>query len=127
MCLGWIFPTSDFCRAGYVVRYCFKLTVSWKVLLYPSMVIERFAWFISLAWHLWSLRDWRTSVPDLLAFVLFIEKLGGMFYVTSSFFPFVALLHMFSVLIIMWNRDIFSDPINLLFCKLTFMGMFFFR
>lgn len=34
-------------------------------------MIDRFSGYCSLAWHLWSLWTWKTSVQDLLAFFFF--------------------------------------------------------
>jgi hypothetical protein len=40
------------------------------------MVIERFAGYSSLGWHLCSLRVCMISVKDLLAFIVAVEKSG---------------------------------------------------
>jgi hypothetical protein len=40
------------------------------------MVIESYAGYSSLGWHLCSLRVYITSVQDLLAFIVFGEKSG---------------------------------------------------
>ena len=42
----------------------------------PSMVIESFAGYSSLDWHLCSLRVCMTSAQDLLAFIASGEKSG---------------------------------------------------
>ena len=42
----------------------------------PSVVIESFAGYSSLVWHLCSLRVCITSVQDLLAFIVSGEKSG---------------------------------------------------
>jgi hypothetical protein len=57
-------------------RYYVNLFLSWNILVYPSMVIESFAGYISLGWHMCSLRVCRTFVQDLLAFIIFEEKCG---------------------------------------------------
>ncbi|KAL6039776.1 hypothetical protein STEG23_037510 [Scotinomys teguina] len=36
--IGWNPPSSAFCRAGFVDRYCLNLVLSWNVLFTPSMV-----------------------------------------------------------------------------------------
>jgi hypothetical protein len=45
-----------------------NLVLSWNILVYPSMVIEHFAGYSSLGWHLQSLKVYKTSAQDLLAF-----------------------------------------------------------
>jgi hypothetical protein len=42
----------------------------------PSMVIENFAGYINLGWHLCSLRVCMISAQDLLAFIVSGEKCG---------------------------------------------------
>ena len=51
-------------------RYCINLVLSWNTLVSPSMVIESFAGYSSLGWHLCSRRFCMTSVQDLLAFIV---------------------------------------------------------
>ena len=58
-------------------RYCVNLVLSWNTLVSPSMVIESFAGYSSLGWHLFSLRVCMISVQDLLAFIVSGEKSGG--------------------------------------------------
>ena len=53
-----------------------NLVLSWNTLFSPSMVIESFAGYSSLGWHLCSLRVCITSVQDLLAFIFSGEKFG---------------------------------------------------
>ena len=55
-------------------RYCVNLVLSWNSLVSPSTVIESFAGYSSLGWHLCSLRVCITSVQDLLAFIFSGEK-----------------------------------------------------
>ena len=57
-------------------RYCVNLVLSWNTLVSPSMVIESFAGYSSVGWHLCSLRVCITSVQDLLAFIFSGEKFG---------------------------------------------------
>ena len=57
-------------KFGFVVEYLGS----------PSMVIESFAGYSSLGWHLCSLRVYMTSAQDLLAFIVSGEKS----YVISS-------------------------------------------
>ena len=42
--LGWGFPSSTFCKAGFVDIYCLSLVLSWNILFPPLMVIE-------MEWH----------------------------------------------------------------------------
>jgi hypothetical protein len=76
------------------------------------MVIDNFAGYCSLGWHLWSLRVCKLSVQDILAFRISVEKLVVIlihlpFYVTWPFsltsFNILSLFYTFSVLIIMWR------------------------
>jgi hypothetical protein len=60
-----------------VERYCVNLVLSWNTLVSPSMVIESFAGYSSLGWHLCSLRVCITSVQDLLGFIVSGEKSGA--------------------------------------------------
>ena len=57
-------------------RYCLNLVFVMEYFGFPSMVIETFAWFSSLGWHLFSLSFSLTSVQDLLAFLVSGEKSG---------------------------------------------------
>ena len=54
-------------------KYCINLVLSWNTLVSPSMVIECFAGYSSLGWHLCSLRVCMTSLQD---FIVSGEKLG---------------------------------------------------
>ena len=53
-----------------------NLVLSWNTLVSPSMVIESFAGYISLGWHLCSLSVCISSVQDLLVFIVSGEKFG---------------------------------------------------
>ena len=57
-------------------RYCINLILSWNILVSPSMVIESFAGYGSLGWHLYSLRVYMTSAQDLLIFTVSGWKSG---------------------------------------------------
>ena len=57
-------------------RYYMNLILSWNILFSPSMVVESFAEYSSLGWHLCSLRACIISVQDLLAFIVSGEKSG---------------------------------------------------
>ena len=71
-------------------RYCVNFVLSWNILVSPSMVIENFAGYSSLGWHLCSPRVCMTSAQDLLAFIVASEKSGVIviglpLYVTCPF------------------------------------------
>ena len=51
-------------------RYCINLVLSWNTLVSQSMVIENFAGYSSLGWHLCSLRVCMTSAQDPLALIV---------------------------------------------------------
>ena len=74
--------------------YCVNLVLSWNTLVSPSMVIECFAGYSSLGWHLCSLRVYLTSSQDLLAFIVSGEKSGVtyrcafIYYLTFSLYCF---------------------------------------
>jgi hypothetical protein len=70
------FPTIILYKAEFVEGYFVNLFLSWNILVSPSMVIESFAWYGSLDWHLCSFRVCMTSVQDLLAFIVSVEKSG---------------------------------------------------
>ena len=57
-------------------RYFVNLDLSWNILVSPCLVIENFAVYSSLGWHLCSLRFCITSAQDLLAFTVYGEKSG---------------------------------------------------
>ena len=57
-------------------RYCVNLVLSWNTLVSPSIVIESFAGYSRLGWHLGSLRFCITSALNLLAFIVSGEKSG---------------------------------------------------
>jgi hypothetical protein len=62
---GWI-SGNILCEFDFIMEY----------FGYSSMVIERFAGYSSLGWHLCSLRVYTTSAQDLLAFIFSHEKSG---------------------------------------------------
>ena len=57
-------------------RYCVNFVFSWNILVSPSMLIESFAGYSSLGWHLCSLRVSMTSAQDSLGFIISGEKSG---------------------------------------------------
>jgi hypothetical protein len=69
-----------------VERYYVNLVLSWNTLVSPSTVIENFAGYSSLAWHLSSLSVYITSVQDLLAFIVSGEKSGVILLFLFCFF-----------------------------------------
>ena len=70
--LGCDFPSITFCKAGFVATYCLNLFLSWNILI----VIDNLAGYSSLGLHPWSLSFCSTSIQDLLAFMVSIEKSG---------------------------------------------------
>ena len=104
------FSSRTLCKSGLVNRYCLNLVFSWDLLFSPSMLIECFAEYSSLVWHLCSFRVCMNSDKALLAFIVSIEKsgvflIGLPLYVTWPFslvaLNILSLLCAFSVLIIM--------------------------
>ena len=68
-------------------RYCVNLVLLQNILVSLSMVIESFAGYSSLSWHLCSFRFCMTLAQDLLAFIVSGEKssvilIGLTLYVT---------------------------------------------
>ena len=74
--LGCNFPSNILCKAGLVVTYCLNLFLSWNILFSPLIVNESLAGYSSLGLHPWSLSFCSTSIQDLLAFMVSIEKSG---------------------------------------------------
>jgi hypothetical protein len=62
----------------------FKFSLSRNILVSPSMVIGSFVGYGSLGWHLCSLRVCMTSVQDLLAFRISVEKYSVILIGNSS-------------------------------------------
>jgi len=59
-----------------VERHCVNLVLSWNILVSPSILIEGFAGYSGLGWHLCSLKVCMTFTQDLLAFIVSGEKSG---------------------------------------------------
>ena len=75
-CVG-VFPLfSSEGLDSKVERHCVNFVLSWNTLISPSMVIESFAGYSSLGWHLCSLSVCIISVQALLAFIVSGEKSG---------------------------------------------------
>ena len=99
---GVVFPSlycsfpSIFWRFGFVERYCVNLVLSWNTLVSPSTVIDSFAGYSSLGWHLCSLRVCMTSAQDRLAFLISGEKSGviliGLLYMLLDLLPLLLLI-----------------------------------
>lgn len=99
-------------------------------------MIETFAGYNNLGYHLWSLRVCKTSVQALLSFKFSIEKLG-VILIGSAFiyyvvfflaaFDILSLFHMFMVLLLCAKVNFFSGSIYLVFCMLLvlWIGIFF--
>jgi hypothetical protein len=56
-------------------RYSVSLVLSWNTLVSPFMVIESFAGYSILGWHLCSLGVYITSVQGLLVFIVWVGSL----------------------------------------------------
>ena len=56
------------------IVFCFLFFIAWNILVSPSMVIENFAEYCSLGWHLCSLGVDMTSAHDILAFRISVER-----------------------------------------------------
>ena len=88
--LGWCFPSGIIYRTGLVDMHCLNFCLG-GILVFPSMVFEKFSGNISLCWlFLWSLGIYVISVQDLLTFRVSVEKSGAiliglLLYVTFSF------------------------------------------
>ena len=59
------YPLQGWICGKILYTFCFVMEY-----LGPAMVIESFAGYSSLSWHLCSLRFCMTSVQDLLAFIV---------------------------------------------------------
>ena len=105
-----------------------NLDLSWNILFSPSILIESFAWYSSLCWHLCCFRVSKISVQALLAFRISAKKLdiiliGWPLYVTWPF-PLKILIFFifFSVDFVFWllchRKIFFSGPFWLVFYKL---------
>ena len=58
------------------LRYCINLILLWNILVSPSMVTESFYGYSALDWHFCSLKVYRTSPWDFLAFIVSGDKSG---------------------------------------------------
>ena len=74
--LGLGFPSNTFYGSGFVDTHCLNFFLSWNILLSSSMVIEIFAGYSSLDLAPRYLSVCSTSIQDLLAFIVSIEKSG---------------------------------------------------
>jgi hypothetical protein len=121
-----------------VERYHINLVLSWNTLISPSMVIESFAGYYSLGWHLNSLRVYMTSSQDLLAFIVSKEKSGVILvclplYVTSPLsltaFNILSSFCAFGFFIIMCQEGflLWSGLFGVLQAFCIFMGITLFR
>ena len=73
---GCDFPSIALCKAGFVATYCLNLFLSWNILFSLLIVNDSLAGYSSLGLHPWSLSFCSTSIHDLLAFMVSIEKSG---------------------------------------------------
>jgi hypothetical protein len=72
-----------------VARSYINLILSWNISFYPCMVIEYFAGYSSLGWHLCYLRVCMTSAQNLVPFIVSGDKSGdsSAFISYLIFFP----------------------------------------
>ena len=92
----WSFPSRVFCRAGLVDRYCLSLVLSRIILVSPSMMIESFAAYSNMGWHLCSLRVCMTSFqsfPDVSVEKSGVILIGLPLYVSWTFPPVAFNIH----------------------------------
>ena len=74
--LGCDFPSITFYKSGFVATNCLNLFLSWNILFSLLIVNNSLAGYSSLGLHPWSLSFCSTSIQDLLAFMVSIEKSG---------------------------------------------------
>ena len=94
-----IFLVLEFSFQDPLYRYCLNLVLSWNILVTPSMLIESFAGYSSLGWHLCSLRVFMTSDQALLAFIFSVEKSGVVLFL-FAWFLFVCLFVLLDIFFI---------------------------
>ena len=91
-------------------RFCVNLVLLWNILVSPSMVIDSFARYSTLGWHLCYLRVCVRSAQDLLAFMVSGDKSGviliglplyGTWPLSLTAFNILSLFSTFGVLITM--------------------------
>ena len=85
------FPSNILCKAGFVATYCLNLLLSWNILFSTLIVNASLAGYSSLGLHPCSFSVCSTSIQDLLAFKVSIEKsgvilIGFPLYVYLTFF-----------------------------------------
>ena len=74
--LGCDFTSITFCKAGFVAMNCLNLLLSLNILFSPLIVNDSLTEYSSLGLHPWSFSFCSTSIQDLLAFMISIEKSG---------------------------------------------------
>jgi hypothetical protein len=122
----YISPLSILCSASLVVTNSFSFSLLWKVLLYPSVRKDTFAWWTRLGWQLLSFRSWIIPFHYLLGFRVWVEKsiilMGLPLYVTCllSFAASrnLSLFCLLGVLTMMCLRCFFFGSDSLVFCKI---------
>lgn len=75
VCFLFFFP-SVFCKTGFVGRYCFSLFLMFSILFFLSDMIENFAGYFSLHFHLYFLRVCMISIQAPLTFIISVMKSG---------------------------------------------------
>jgi hypothetical protein len=79
-------------------RYYLNLVLSRNILVSPCMLIESFAGYSNLGFHLCSLRVCMSSDQALLAFIVSFEKSGVVLIGLSLYLTWPFLLAVFSIL-----------------------------
>ena len=105
---------------------CVNLVLSWNIFVCPCMVIETFAGYSNLGWHLWYLWVWMRSSQELWAFIdscvnAEVMLISLTLYVTWSFSVTalnISLITAFDILIIFARNTFCAVPVCLKFCRL---------
>lgn len=113
----WMSSLSIFYRVALLVMNSFSLLLIIKGVVFLSIITDSFARYNSLACRSLSSRVWNTLVQAPWAFKALVEELAiilmglplGMAYFFSlAAFGIHSLFHIFSVLTIIWYRQVFS-------------------
>jgi hypothetical protein len=117
ICLSCSFYSSILCRGGLVEHPFLNLLMLWNILVFPTIIIESFAVYGRLDWHLSSVIVCKTCAQNLQAFGVYVEKSGVilinlLLYVTCHFpfavfhiLFFLLLFCIFSFLITQWQES----------------------
>lgn len=119
-CLDWIFTSRDFVRGGFLDKHFLYLVLSWNILLFPFMVIEGFAGYSNLGWHLCSVSVYIMCIRYLLALRITIDNLGVILMCLPSYvswhIPFLV-INIFSffcaycAFVVIWQKHFFDQTL----------------